>query len=77
MGPQGEYITRITNDAREDELEDNIRKVSLMVGNMHNMAMDMSTEISNQNCQLDRLCNKTISNEVRVESANKRAKQLL
>lgn len=48
-----------------------------MVGNLRNMAIDMSTEVSNQNRQLDRIADKAQSNEVRVESANKRANKLL
>ncbi|CAI5451080.1 unnamed protein product [Caenorhabditis angaria] len=77
MGPQGGYITKITNDAREDEMDENIQQVSTMVGNLRNMAIDMSTEVSNQNRQLDRIHDKAQSNEVRVESANQRAKKLL
>ncbi|KJH47668.1 SNAP-25 family protein [Dictyocaulus viviparus] len=99
MGPQGGYVTKITNDAREDEMDENIQqekrskwdlilatllcllrshtKVSTMVGNLRNMAIDMSTEVSNQNRQLDRIHDKAQSNEVRVESANKRANKLL
>ncbi|VDM61777.1 unnamed protein product [Angiostrongylus costaricensis] len=68
---------RITNDAREDEMDENIQQVSTMVGNLRNMAIDMSTEVSNQNRQLDRIHDKAQSNEVRVESANKRANKLL
>ncbi|KAE9549623.1 hypothetical protein FO519_007164 [Halicephalobus sp. NKZ332] len=77
MGCQGGYITRITNDAREEEMDENIQQVSTMVGNLRNMAIDMSTEVSNQNRQLDRIQEKAQSNEVRVESANKRANKLL
>ena len=68
-GPTGGYITkwvtvlknsiyplisRITNDAREDEMDENVQQVSTMVGNLRNMAIDMSTEVSNQNRQLTR-----------------------
>lgn len=28
MGPQSGYISRITNDAREDEMEENVSQVS-------------------------------------------------
>lgn len=48
-------ICRITNDAREDEMDENVQQVSTMVGNLRNMAIDMSTEVSNQNRQLDRI----------------------
>ncbi|PAV85918.1 hypothetical protein WR25_09162 isoform A [Diploscapter pachys] len=77
MGPQGGYITKITNDDREGEMDENVQQVATMVGNLRNMAIDMSTEVSNQNRQLDRIHDKTQSNEVRVESANKRAKNLI
>ncbi|KAI1705961.1 SNAP-25 family domain-containing protein [Ditylenchus destructor] len=77
MGPQGGYITRITNDAREEEMDENVQQVSTMVGNLRNMAIDMSTEVSNQNRQLDRIQDKAQSNETRVDSANKRTNKLL
>ncbi|KAI6186398.1 Target SNARE coiled-coil domain and SNAP-25 domain-containing protein [Aphelenchoides besseyi] len=77
MGPQGGYITRITNDAREEEMDENVQQVATMVGNLRNMAIDMSTEVSNQNRQLDRIKDKASSNEVRVEGANKRTSNLI
>ncbi len=79
-------------------MDENVQQVSTMVGNLRNMAIDMSTEVSNQNRQLDRihekvafffslyLCDYQVShggilqaqsNEVRVESANKRANKLI
>ena len=48
-------LGRITNDAREDEMEENLAGVSVMVGNLRNMAIDMNSEISAQNKQLDRI----------------------
>lgn len=47
--------TRITNDAREDEMEENLQQVSTMIGNLRNMACDMGNEISNQNNQIERI----------------------
>ena len=52
---------RITNDAREDEMENNIGEVAGMIGNLRNMAVDMGNEITNQNKQIER-----ISGKVRV-----------
>ncbi len=46
---------RITNDAREDEMEQNVGEVSGMVGNLRNMAIDMGNEITSQNRQIDRI----------------------
>jgi len=48
-------LDRITNDAREDEMEENLASVSGMVGNLRNMAIDMNSEITAQNEQLGRI----------------------
>jgi len=48
-------LDRITNDAREDEMEQNMGEVSNMLGNLRNMAVDMSNEIDGQNKQIDRI----------------------
>ncbi|CAH8471989.1 unnamed protein product [Heterobilharzia americana] len=55
MGPTGGYITRITNDAREDEMDQNLQEVSGMIGNLRNMAIDMGSEINQQNVQIERI----------------------
>ena len=49
------YLLRITNDDREEEMEENMQQVSTMIGNLRNMATDMGTEVQNQNSQLDRI----------------------
>lgn len=46
---------RITNDAREDEMEENMGQVNTMIGNLRNMALDMGSELENQNRQVDRI----------------------
>lgn len=76
-GPQGGFITKITNDAREDEMEQNLTEVSGMLGNLRNMAIDMGSEISAQNNQLDRISNKADSNATRIGAANQRATKIL
>jgi len=48
-------LFRITGDAREDEMEENLRHVGGAVGNLKNMAIDMGDEIVKQNQQLDRI----------------------
>ncbi|KAI4491575.1 hypothetical protein M0804_002967 [Polistes exclamans] len=77
LGPQGGYIAKITNDARENEMEDNMGQVSTMIGNLRNMAIDMGSELENQNRQIDRINRKGESNETRIASANQRAHDLL
>lgn len=77
-GPMStQYIAKITKDAREDEMEENMGQVSTMIGNLRNMAIDMGSEISNQTSQLDRINQKANSNESRISSANQRATKLL
>lgn len=55
LGPQGGYIAKITNDAREGEMEENMGQVNTMIGNLRNMAIDMGSELENQNRQIDRI----------------------
>lgn len=76
-GPQGGFITKITNDAREDEMEQNMSEVSGMLGNLRNMAIDMGSEISAQNNQLGRITSKADSNATRIGAANQRATKIL
>ncbi|XP_071961764.1 synaptosomal-associated protein 25-like isoform X1 [Antedon mediterranea] len=71
------YVTRITNDAREDEMDENIGQVNSLVGNLRHMALDMQNEISGQNQQIDRINDKAESNNERIQVADKRAKDIL
>lgn len=72
-----QFVARITRDAREDEMENNMESVGNMIGNLKNMAIDMGSEIVNQNGQLDRINQKANSNEIRVSAANQRASKLM
>jgi len=80
-GGQGEaggpFIQRITNDAREDEMEDNMQSVSNVLGNLKNMAADMGGELERQNKQLDKIDIKASGADVKINSANKRTEKLL
>ena len=51
---------RITKDAREDEMDENIQQVGNIVGNLRHMAIDMQSEIDSQNRQIDRIETKVI-----------------
>ncbi|XP_071517208.1 synaptosomal-associated protein 25-like isoform X4 [Panulirus ornatus] len=77
LGASGGYIGRISNDAREDEMEENMGQVNTMIGNLRNMAIDMGSEIENQNRQITRINAKGTSNITRVNMANERAGSLL
>jgi len=73
----GPYIQRITNDAREDEMEDNMQAVGSILGNLKNMATDMGGEIDRQNKNLDRINVKTNITDGKIGAANKRTEKLL
>jgi synaptosomal-associated protein 25 len=54
-----------------------IFQVSSMIGNLRNMASDMSGELENQNAQLDRINVKAASDITRVKMANDKAAALM
>jgi len=74
---RGQYIDRITNDAREDEMEENLQGVGNILGNLKSMATDMGTEIERQNQQLDKIGVKAQGAGTKIDSANKRTEKLL
>lgn len=74
---QGGYIQRVTNDAREDEMDDNLGQVSGIVGNLKAMATDMGETLDRHNEKIDIISDKTIANEARIEDANSRARNIL
>merc|ERR1711963_42914 len=74
---EGAFVARITNDDREEEMEDNMQQIGAMVGNLRNMANDMGSEIGRQNDQLDRINKKAESDQSRVKMANEKASNLL
>lgn len=71
------YINRITNDAREDEMEENLTQVGNILGNLKNMALDMGNGIEAQNRQIERITEKADTNKDRIDNANARAKKLI
>merc|ERR1712038_795282 len=73
----GAFVARITNDDREEEMEENMQQIGAMVGNLRNMANDMGSEIGRQNDQLDRVNKKAESDQSRVKMANEKASNLL
>ncbi|KAJ1108850.1 hypothetical protein NDU88_006220 [Pleurodeles waltl] len=77
MMMSGGYIRRVTNDAREDEMEENLNQVGSILGNLKNMALDVGNEIDIQNKQMDKIMEKVIVNEDRIQEANTKAKKIL
>ncbi|KAM6960944.1 LOW QUALITY PROTEIN: synaptosomal-associated protein 23-like [Aplochiton taeniatus] len=73
----GPYVKRVTNDAREDEMEENLEQVGSIIGNLKSMALDMGGEIDKQNKQIDGITSKADMNKARIDEANIRANKLI
>eukprot|EP00037_Helgoeca_nana_P037600 m.16734 g.16734 ORF g.16734 m.16734 type:complete len:235 (-) comp9100_c0_seq1:2063-2767(-) len=73
----GDYIERITNDAREDEMNENLGVVHDILGDLKNQAAAMGAEIDEQNGMIDQIQDKTQSNIKRVDAADGRAQRLI
>ncbi|XP_030254152.1 synaptosomal-associated protein 25 isoform X1 [Sparus aurata] len=73
----GGHIRRVTNDAREDEMEENLSHVGSIIGNLKSMALDMGNEIDTQNVQIERIGGKAILNVSRIDAANQKAHNLM
>ena len=73
---QGAFVEKITNDAREDEMDKNLGEVSNVLSTLKNMAVDMGNELERQNNQLDRINDKAESNDTRLGAAITQAKRI-
>ncbi|KAL7991298.1 hypothetical protein Chor_015554 [Crotalus horridus] len=77
MAISGGFIRKVTNDAREGEMDENLEQVGGIIGNLRHMALDMGNEIDTQNRQMDRIMEKAVSNKNRIDEANQRATKML
>ncbi|XP_075042872.1 synaptosomal-associated protein 25-like isoform X2 [Mixophyes fleayi] len=77
MRMSGRYIRRVTKDSREDEMEENLNQVGSILGNLRSMALDVGNEIDIQNKQVDKIMEKVVVNEDRIQEANNKAKKIL
>uniref|UniRef100_A0A3Q3D5Z3 Zgc:101731 n=1 Tax=Hippocampus comes TaxID=109280 RepID=A0A3Q3D5Z3_HIPCM len=75
--PRRRLCDRVTQDAREDEMNDNLAHVGSIVGNLRCMALDMGNEIDSQNVQMERVRGKAILNVTRIDTANQKANNLM
>mmetsp|Transcript_20365 Transcript_20365/g.52872 ORF Transcript_20365/g.52872 Transcript_20365/m.52872 type:complete len:289 (+) Transcript_20365:20-886(+) len=76
-GGNGEYIQRITHDAREDEMNENLGVVHDILGDLKKQANAMGDEIEEQNVMITQINEKTQSNIKRVDAADGRAQRLI
>jgi len=76
-GAGGAYVQHVTNDAREDEMDENLGMVSSILGDLKAQAATMGNEIDEQNDMIDRIQAKGESNDQRINAANNRTGVLL
>lgn len=74
---QGPFIKRVTDDDREDEMEENLQAVSDVLGNLKGIATEMGGELDRQNKQLERVDRKADVNVVHLDQANRRIRNQL
>lgn len=55
-----DLVFRVTDDARENEMDENLEQVGGIIGNLRHMALDMGNEIDTQNRQIDRIMEKVL-----------------
>lgn len=75
-GVSGPYVQRVMDDAREDEMEENLEDVGRGIAMLKEMAMDMGNTIEDHNQMVGRITNKAESNEIRMARAQNRMEKL-
>jgi len=75
-GASGPYVQRVMDDAREDEMEENLEDVGRGIAMLKDMALDMGNTIEDHNQAIDRITNKAESNEIRMARAQNRMDKL-
>ncbi|KAL1258261.1 hypothetical protein QQF64_011505 [Cirrhinus molitorella] len=76
VASSGPYIKRVTNDAREDEMEENLNQVGSIIGNLKNLALDMGNEIDQQNKTIERITDKAEMTTALIGKTNQGATRL-
>ncbi|CAF1211372.1 unnamed protein product [Didymodactylos carnosus] len=72
----GGYITKITKDAREDEMDDNLQQVHMHLGALKNMAVDMGTTLDRQNVKIEEITDQAEDKIERLKIGNKRLNKI-
>ncbi|CAF0880089.1 unnamed protein product [Didymodactylos carnosus] len=75
--PSNGYIPKVTNDAREDEMEENLQLVHSYVGGLKNMAIDMGNVLEGQNKQIDNITKTAVKHTERITVADKVAQKII
>ncbi|XP_043975712.1 synaptosomal-associated protein 25-like [Gambusia affinis] len=77
MMMSGGHIRRVMDDAREDEMEENLAHVGSIMGNLKSMALDIGNELESQKDQIHRITEAANVNVSRINAANQKANNLM
>ncbi|ODM97465.1 Synaptosomal-associated protein 25 [Orchesella cincta] len=69
-------IARITNDDREDEMEENMKQVASILANMKNMAIEIGNEIGTSIEQIERIDRMAEVNHDRIKTDTHRMQKI-
>jgi len=73
----GQYVQRVMNDSREDEMEDNLKAVADGMDMLKGMALDFGATIDKQNAQIDNITAKGEANEIGLAQNQHRMDRML
>ena len=71
------YITRITHDDREVDMEKNLADVGHMVANLRGIAAGMNNQLASDSPKIDRIVAKVTYTDDRVDKVNRKCNKLL
>ncbi len=72
-----EAKTDFAGSAREEEMNSNLEQLSLGLKGLANLGIDMQRVLDKQAPQIDRLNNKSLNTNVRIDDQNAQMKKLL
>ncbi|VDM74262.1 unnamed protein product [Strongylus vulgaris] len=73
----GAFIPRLTEDAIEHEIEDNLRQVDETLNSIKHLAVDINVQLSIQEPKLDRIQELIENSDLAMGGANAKVKKLL
>ncbi|CAL8128532.1 unnamed protein product [Orchesella dallaii] len=73
----GRFVTKITGDAKEDEMEQYLEQVNSSLGNMKNLAISIGNEIEASNKKLDVITEMTQINDTMIHRSTQRVEKQL
>ena len=76
-GSKGPYIKRITNDAREDEMEENMQEIGKSLGRLKIMSEVIGDEVTHHNKKIEDIHKKGGRIRGQIEDANERTKKII